>query len=59
MSTFPRYAIYYTSAQGCPLDRFGAEMLGYDAWIGATLPFPDSVVGKVPVWRELSEDPRK
>jgi len=59
MSTFPRYAIYYASAQGCTLDRFGAEMLGYDAWIGAALPFPDSVVEKVPDWRELSEEPRK
>jgi len=59
MSSFPRYAIYYASAQGSSLDQFGAEMLGYDAWIGAALPFPDSVTKKVPDWRELSEDPRK
>jgi putative phosphonate metabolism protein len=59
MRSFPRYAIYYASAQGSALDQFGAEMLGYDAWIGAALPFPDSVVEKVPDWRELSEDPRK
>src|SRR5581483_5751177 len=31
----------------------------YDSWIGAALPFPDSVVESVPDWRALSEDPRK
>jgi putative phosphonate metabolism protein len=59
MAHFPRYAIYYAPAQGSSLDQFGAEMLGYDAWIGATLPFPESVVEKMPDWRELSDDPRK
>jgi putative phosphonate metabolism protein len=59
MAHFPRYAIYYAPAQGSSLDQFGAEMLGYDAWMGTTLPFPESVVEKIPDWRELSEDPRK
>src|SRR5579871_1220438 len=59
MARFPRYAIYYAPAQGAPLDRFGAEMLGYDAWIGAALPFPADVVERIPGWRELSDDPRK
>jgi putative phosphonate metabolism protein len=59
MATFPRYAIYYAPAQGAALDQFGAEMLGYDAWIGAALPFPAGIVDEVPDWREVTEDPRK
>jgi putative phosphonate metabolism protein len=59
MAHFPRYAIYYAPAQGAALDQFGAEMLGYDAWIGAALPFPSDVVEEVPDWREVTEDPRK
>ena len=46
-------------AQGSFLDQFGAEMLGYDAWIGTALPFPGGVVEQVPDWRELTQDPRK
>lgn len=59
MPPFPRYAIYYVPAQGSFLDQFGAEMLGYDAWIGTALPFPGGVVEQVPDWRELTQDPRK
>ncbi|HTC99955.1 MAG TPA: DUF1045 domain-containing protein [Bradyrhizobium sp.] len=59
MAPFPRYAIYYAPAQGSFLDQFGAEMLGYDAWIGAALPFPGGVVEQMPDWRELTQDPRK
>ena len=56
MANFPRYAIYYASAPGSALDRFGAAMLGYDAYGGCDLPFPDGVP---PDWRDLTEDPRK
>lgn len=59
MTPFPRYAIYYVPAQGSFLDQFGAEMLGYDAWIGAALPFAAGVVEQMPDWRELTQDPRK
>ena len=59
MALFPRYAVYYASAHGSSLDQFGAELLGYDAWIGAALPFPEGVIEKAPDWRELTEDPRK
>ena len=59
MPPFPRYAIYYAPAQSSSLDRFGAGMLGYDAWTGATIPFPHDLVEKEPDWRSLSEDPRK
>ena len=57
MANYPRYAIYYAPAQGSDLDRFGAELLGYDAYEGADLPFPDAV--EASDWRDLTEDPRK
>ena len=56
MAVFPRYAIYYAAPRGSALDRFGAELLGYDARSGDDLPFPDSVPED---WRELTDDPRK
>jgi len=59
MAQFPRYAIYYAPAQGSALDQFGAEMLGYDAWIGAALPFAAGIVEDVPDWRAVTADPRK
>jgi putative phosphonate metabolism protein len=59
MANFPRYAIYYASPQDSDLDRFGAEHLGYDAWSGADLPFPEAVVRAVRDWRALTEEPRK
>ena len=30
-------------APGSALDRFGAQLLGYDAYSGEDLPFPDGV----------------
>ena len=59
MGNFPRYAIYYASPRASVLDRFGAALLGYDAWTAKDLPFPDELLRMVPDWRELSEDPRK
>jgi putative phosphonate metabolism protein len=59
MAGFPRYAIYYAAAPGSDLDRFGARLLGYDAFSGENLPFPDDVTQTVPDWRELTRDPRK
>jgi putative phosphonate metabolism protein len=56
MAQFPRYAIYYAAPRGSVLDRFGAEHLGYDAWSGDDLPFPDGLPAD---WRELTHDPRK
>ena len=56
MAHFPRYAIYYAAARGGALDRFGAAHLGYDAWTGDELPFPD---GLPPDWLELTQNPRK
>jgi putative phosphonate metabolism protein len=59
MTDTPRYAIYYAAAPGSPLDRFGAGLLGYDAFSGAALPFPDGIEQGVPEWREITRDPRK
>jgi putative phosphonate metabolism protein len=59
MAGFPRYAIYYISPPGSDLDRFGAQMLGYDAFSGADLPFPQGITQTVPDWRDLTSDPRK
>jgi putative phosphonate metabolism protein len=59
MPNFPRYAIYYVPAPGSDLDRFGAQLLGYDAFRGEDLPFPDGAAQIVPDWQELTRDPRK
>ena len=59
MSVFPRYAIYYVAPRGSVLDRFGAELLGYDAWTGKDLPFPEYATRTAADWRELTTDPRK
>ncbi len=56
MATYPRYAIYYAAEPGSALDRFGASLLGYDAYTGEELSFPD---GLPPDWREQTADPRK
>ena len=59
MANFSRYAIYYAAAPGSELDRFGANLIGYDAWRGDDLPFPDGVAENIPDWRDLTQDPRK
>jgi len=59
MANFPRYAIYYVPAPSSDLDRFGAQLLGYDAFSGEDLPFPDGIAQFAPDWRELTRDPRK
>ncbi len=59
MGIYPRYAIYYAPAPGSVLDRFGASLLGYDAYGGDDLPFPDEVALARPDWREVTQDPRK
>jgi putative phosphonate metabolism protein len=59
MAIYPRYAIYFVSARGDVLDRFGAELLGYDAWTGEDLPFSSTVTEAEPDWHELTADPRK
>ena len=57
MADFPRYAIYYVPEPGSTLDRLGSELLGYDAYRGIALSFPDGI--GFTDWRELTQDPRK
>jgi putative phosphonate metabolism protein len=59
IETYPRYAIYFVSAPGSELDRFGAQLLGYDAFCGEDLPFPDDIMQMAPDWLDLTRDPRK
>lgn len=59
MADYSRYAIYYAPERGSGLDRFGAHLLGYDAFGGGDLPFPEDLIDAVPDWRELTADPRK
>jgi putative phosphonate metabolism protein len=59
MADYPRYAIYYAPAPGSEIDRFGAHLLGYNAYAGDDLPFPDGITQTAPDWRDLTRDPRK
>ena len=59
MGIYPRYAIYYAPAPGSVLDRFGADLLGYDAYRGDDLPFQADVTLARPDWQNLTQDPRK
>ncbi|MDF0494280.1 DUF1045 domain-containing protein [Bradyrhizobium yuanmingense] len=59
MTGFPRYAIYYAAGRDSALSRFGAELLGYDAYTGDELPFPQQALQAAPDWREVRADPRK
>ncbi len=59
MTSATRYAIYSASAPDSELDRFGGHLLGYDAFSGEDLPFPDGMEQAVPDWRDITSDPRK
>jgi putative phosphonate metabolism protein len=59
MASYPRYAIYYVPEPDSDFDRFGTELLGYDATTGEDLAFPDGILQLAPDWRELTHDPRK
>jgi putative phosphonate metabolism protein len=59
MTGFPRYAIYFAAGADSALSRFGAELLGYDAYTGNELPFPRQALEIAPDWRDVTADPRK
>ena len=59
MTSFPRYAIYFAAGSDSRLSRFGAELLGYDAYTGDELSFPKDALQVAPDWRDVSSDPRK
>src|SRR5258706_13679272 len=59
MADHPRYAIYHAPAAGSDLDRFGAQLLGYDAYTGEEMLFPNDIIRMAPHWLDLTKDPRK
>lgn len=59
MTGFPRYAIYFAAGSDSAITRFGAELLGYDAYTGDELPFPADALRVAPDWRDVTGDPRK
>lgn len=59
MTGFPRYAIYFATGADNALSRFGAELLGYDAYTGDEISFPQDALHVAPDWRDVTADPRK
>lgn len=59
MTDFPRYAIYFAAGSDSALTRFGAELLGYDAYTGDEVPVPREALRVAPDWRDVTADPRK
>jgi putative phosphonate metabolism protein len=59
MTETPRYALYYAPPPRSELGRFGAHLLGYDAFSGKTLRLPVDIEQMLPDWSELTRDPRK
>ena len=57
MTDTPRYAIYYVAAPGSTLDRFGARLLGYDAFSNEGLPFPRHRAGRAGLARDHAAIP--
>ncbi|MDA9435204.1 DUF1045 domain-containing protein [Bradyrhizobium sp. CCBAU 51627] len=55
----PRYAIYFAAGADNALTRFGAELLGYEAYSGDEVPFPGAALRTAPDWRDITADPRK
>ena len=59
MGIYPRYAIYYVPAPDSEFGRFGAQLLGYDAYSGTEVPFPDGLKLSRADWLDITMDPRK
>ena len=59
MPQYPRYAIYYVPSAASALYRFGAELIGYDAYTGQPLPFVGGIEAEIEGWKRLTADPRK
>lgn len=59
MPQYPRYAIYFVPSADSALYRFGAGVLGYDAFTGKALPFADGIEAQIADWKQITVDPRK
>ena len=53
MNALPRYAIYFVPAADSALYRFGAAVLGYDAYSGE----PRSIDGAADDWNDITQAP--
>jgi putative phosphonate metabolism protein len=54
----PRYAIYFVPQPFSRLYRYGSSVLGYDAYTGDNVSFPDRFGGGAVNWNELTATPR-
>jgi putative phosphonate metabolism protein len=59
MPQYPRYAIYFVPSADSILYRFGASLIGYDAYTSQPLPFAGGIESDVDDWKHLTADPRK
>lgn len=59
MTGLPRYAIYFAAGADHALSRFGAELLGYDAYTGDEVSFPQAALEVAPDWHAITTDPRR
>lgn len=59
MPQYPRYAIYFVPSVASALYRFGAELVGYDAYTGQPIPFVGGIEAEIEGWKQLTADPRK
>lgn len=59
MSLYPRYALYYVPDQESRFYRFGAQVLGYDAFTARDIAFPPELPRPHADWPELTSDPRR
>lgn len=59
MSGPPRYAIYYVPAADAALYRFGAALVGYDAFAARDLDHPPQALQTFGDWHAQTADPRK
>jgi putative phosphonate metabolism protein len=55
----PRYAIYYLPEQTSPLWGFGSAAIGYDAYSGERVSFPDHPIYHSPNARAWTQEPRR
>ena len=55
----PRYAIYHVPPAEAAFTRFGATLLGYDAFAAKDLAQPSNATSKFADWHALTADPRK
>lgn len=59
MQQYPRYAIYFVPTADSALYRFGAELIGYDAYTGQPMPFAEGIEAEIADWKQTTSDPRK